>query len=111
MSTIFNVRRLGLRALPRKSVIVAALAVVLALTGAYVGFQLYRKFTTNTVVAYFEQANALYPGDDVAIMGVQVGSVDKIEPDGDKMKVTFHYQSKYKVPANASAVILNPTLV
>ena len=111
MSTIFNVRRLGLRALPRKSVIVAALAVVLALTGAYVGFQLYRKFTTNTVVAYFEQANALYPGDDVAIMGVQVGSVDKIEPDGDKMKVTFHYQSKYKVPANASAFILNPTLV
>lgn len=27
------------------------------------------------------------------------------------MKVTFHYQNKYKVPANASAVILNPTLV
>ena len=27
------------------------------------------------------------------------------------MKVTFHYANKYKVPANASAVILNPTLV
>ena len=44
-------------------------------------------------------------------MGVRVGSVDKIEPAGDKMKVTFHYPNKYKVPANASAVILNPTLV
>ena len=44
-------------------------------------------------------------------MGLRVGSIDKIEPVGDKMKVTFHYLNKYKVPANASAVILNPTLV
>ena len=44
-------------------------------------------------------------------MGVRVGAIDKIEPAGDKMKVTFHYNNKYKVPANASAVILNPSLV
>ena len=44
-------------------------------------------------------------------MGVKVGSIDKIEPAGDKMKVTFHYDNKYKVPANAQAVILNPSLV
>ena len=34
-------------------------------------------------------------------MGIRVGSVDKIEPAGDKMKVTLHYANKYKVPANA----------
>ena len=44
-------------------------------------------------------------------MGVKVGSIDKIEPAGDKMKVTFHYENKYKVPANATASILNPSLV
>ncbi len=44
-------------------------------------------------------------------MGVKVGSIDKIEPAGDKMKVTFHYDNKYKVPANATASILNPSLV
>jgi phospholipid/cholesterol/gamma-HCH transport system substrate-binding protein len=65
----------------------------------------------NTVVAFFPEANALYSGDRVQIMGIRVGSVDKIEPAGDKMKVTFHYANKYKVPADASAVILNPTLV
>ena len=96
---------------PRASVIIGALAVVLALTLAFVGFQLYKKFTNNTVVAYFPAANALYAGDRVEIMGIRVGSVDDIEPAGDKMKVTFHYANKYKVPANASAVILNPTLV
>ncbi len=109
MSTMFNVG--GPRRLRRKSVIVAALAVVLGLTAAYAGWHLYRKLTTNTIVAYFAQANALYPGDEVTIMGVAAGSVDKVEPAGNKMKVTFHYQNKYKVPANASAVILNPTLV
>src|SRR6202008_1650718 len=63
------------------------------------------------VVAYFPAATALYSGDKVQIMGLKVGAIDKIEPAGDKMKVTFHYENKYKVPASASAVILNPTLV
>jgi phospholipid/cholesterol/gamma-HCH transport system substrate-binding protein len=85
--------------------------VVLALVVGYVGWRLYDKLTNNTVVAYFPAANALYAGDKVQIMGVPVGAIDKIEPTGDKMKVTLHYLNKYKVPANASAVILNPTLV
>ena len=50
-------------------------------------------------------------GDKVQIMGVRVGTIDKIEPAGDKMRVTFNYENKYKVPANATASILNPSLV
>jgi phospholipid/cholesterol/gamma-HCH transport system substrate-binding protein len=111
LSTVFDIRNLRLPRMTRASVIIASLVVVLALVAAFVGRDLYRKLTNNTVVAYFPEANALYSGDKVQIMGAQVGSIDKIEPAGDKMKVTFHYQSKYKVPANASAVILNPTLV
>lgn len=38
-------------------------------------------------------------------MGVRVGSIDKIEPAGDKMKITFHYANKYQVPADATASI------
>ena len=91
--------------------VIGVLVVALALLAGYLGLQLYNKLTTNTVVAYFPQANALYAGDKVQIMGVRVGAVDKIEPAGDKMRVTFHYNNKYKVPANASAVIVNPTLV
>jgi len=109
MSTALNAG--GLQKLTRKSIVVTVLAAVVALTAGYAGWQLFLTLTTNTIVAYFAQANALYPGDEVAIMGVQAGAVDKVEPAGDKMKVTLHYQNKYKVPANASAVILNPTLV
>ena len=109
MSILFTVD--GLRHLSRRSIIVTALVAVLVLMLTYGGWQLFRKLTNNTVVAYFEQATSLYPGDDVSIMGVPVGSIDKVEPAGDKMKVTFHIPTKYKVPAEASAVIMNPSLV
>ncbi|MDT5107798.1 MAG: phospholipid/cholesterol/gamma-HCH transport system substrate-binding protein, partial [Mycobacterium sp.] len=111
MSTIFNVRNLKLPALSRASIIVGTIVVILGLIVASVGWHLYKKLTTNTVVAYFPQTLALYPGDKVQIMGVRVGTIDSIEPAGDKMKVTFTYSSKYKVPANVTASILNPSLV
>ena len=111
MSTAFDIRNIRLPKLTRATVIIGSVVVILALVVGYVGWQLYQKLTTNTVVAYFPAANALYAGDKVQIMGLRVGAIDKIEPSGDKMKVTFHYENQYRVPANASAVILNPTLV
>lgn len=111
MSTVFNVRNLGLPKVSRTAVIISTLVVILAVLAAFFGYYGYKRLTTNTVVAYFPEALALYPGDRVQIMGVQVGKIDKIEPAGDKMKVTFNYQNKYKVPANATATILNPSLV
>lgn len=101
----------SLRAQPRRPVVIGVVVLVVAIVAAFAGLQLYRKLTSHTVVAYFTETNALYPGDTVQIMGVRVGSIDKIEPAGNQMKVTFHYASKYKVPAEVSAVILNPTLV
>ena len=111
MSTIFDIRKLQLPRLSRTAVIVGSLVLAVGLIAAVVGAQLYKNLTNNTVVAYFPQTNALYAGDKVVIMGIRVGAIDNIEPVGDKMKVTFHYSNKYKVPANAQAMILNPTLV
>ena len=111
MSTIFDIRTLRLPKVSRNVVIIGSLVVVLTLVGVGFGAQLYRKLTTTTVVAYFSEALALYPGDKVQIMGVRVGSIDKIDPAGDRMRVTLHYSNKYKVPANATASILNPSLV
>jgi phospholipid/cholesterol/gamma-HCH transport system substrate-binding protein len=111
VSTVFDIRNLRLPKLSRTSVIAGSLAAVLLLVAAFAGRELYQKLVNNTVVAYFPEANSLYVGDDVAIMGIPVGAVDKVEPLGDKTRVTFHYAKKYKVPADASAVILNPNLV
>jgi phospholipid/cholesterol/gamma-HCH transport system substrate-binding protein len=111
MSTIFDIRNLRLPKVSGKAMVVGALVAVLAIVAAVAGAQLYKKLTTTTVVAYFSEALALYPGDKVQIMGVRVGSIDKIEPAGDKMRITLHYSNKYKVPAKATASILNPSLV
>jgi phospholipid/cholesterol/gamma-HCH transport system substrate-binding protein len=65
----------------------------------------------NTVIGYFANSNGIFTGDEVRILGVRVGNVDKIEPQPDRVKITFSYDDKYHVPANAEAVILSPSLV
>ncbi|HPX36677.1 MAG TPA: virulence factor Mce family protein [Mycobacterium sp.] len=106
-----SIRNLSLGKVSRTSAVVGALAVILAVVAAIVGYKLYIKATTTTVTAYFADALAVYPGDRVQIMGVKVGNIDSVEPAGDKMKVVLSYDSKYKVPANATASVLNPTVV
>lgn len=111
MTTVFNVRNIKLPKASRAAVIVGALAVVAALVLGYFGVSLYKKMTNTTITAYFPEVLALYPGDKVLIMGVKVGAIDSIETDGDKMKVVFHVNNRYKVPENATASVLNPSLV
>ncbi|MGV0044935.1 MCE family protein [Mycobacterium colombiense] len=64
-----------------------------------------------TVTAYFENSNGIYQGDDVRILGIRVGGIEKIEPQPQRVKITFWVDSKYRVPADAKAVILSPSLV
>jgi phospholipid/cholesterol/gamma-HCH transport system substrate-binding protein len=63
------------------------------------------------VTAYFANSNGIFAGDEVRILGVPVGRIDRIEPQPERSKITFWYDDKYKVPANANAVILSPALV
>ena len=63
------------------------------------------------LTAYFDNTNGIYVGDSVVILGVSVGKIEKIEPQPDRVKVSFWYADKYKAPADAKAVILSPSLV
>ena len=93
----------------RKTRIVLTVAVVVALIG---GVLLMRSSGGRThVVGYFDNANNIFAGDAVVILGVAVGKIDKIEPQPDRVKISFWYDDKYKVPADAKAVILSPNLV
>jgi phospholipid/cholesterol/gamma-HCH transport system substrate-binding protein len=94
-----------------RGVVIAVSAVVVTAVVATGGYTMYQKFTTTRVTAYFANANGIYAGDAVKIMGVDVGKIDSIEPDGDKMKIRFHYNNSYDVPADAKAAILSPSLV
>lgn len=89
-----------------------ALALVLMLgAGLFTAARLPDRNARMTVVAYFETTTGLFAGDHVWIRGVSVGKVEKIEPQPEQAKVTFSIDSKYRVPADAKAVILSPQLV
>jgi len=80
MSTVFNIRNIKTGNISRGALIIGALIVVLVLVAAIVGWNVYKKLTTNTVVAYFPETLALYPGDKVNIMGIKEagGSADRV---------------------------------
>ncbi len=64
-----------------------------------------------TLTASFPRAVSIYEGSDVRIIGVGVGTVDKVEPTGTTVTVTMSYDEDVKVPADAKAVIIAPSVV
>jgi phospholipid/cholesterol/gamma-HCH transport system substrate-binding protein len=63
------------------------------------------------VVAFFDNSNGIYVGDNVIVLGVKVGAIEKIEPQPDGAKISFWVNDKYKVPAQVRAMILSPKLI
>lgn len=88
--------------------IVAALAVVAVAAGAYA---FWPRNDRIRVTGEFTRAVGLFPGSDVRVLGVQVGEVTDVVPRGDKVVVTFEYDRKYSVPADAKAAVVAPSLV
>lgn len=66
---------------------------------------------SRTVTAHFDRAVAVYPGTDLRVMGVQVGEVTTVVPDGNSVRVEMVYDQEYKLPADAKAAVVTPTLV
>lgn len=97
-----NVWRIGIAA-------VLAVTLVAAITGLSRSW--WSSIGRNTYVAYFTNTNGLYAGDDIRILGVTVGTVEKIEPQPGAAKVTFSVESQYPVPADVRAAVLSPSLV
>ena len=89
----------------------AAALVVLLVAGGALAMRSFSQRNQTEVVGYFANSTALFPGDDVRILGVPVGRVSKVEPQPDAVKVSFWFDRKYKVPADAKATILSPMLV
>ncbi|MFI5720281.1 MCE family protein [Nocardia sp. NPDC051750] len=68
-------------------------------------------FAPATVRAIFTTATAIYPGDDVRVSGVKVGTIAGIEPRGATVEMTLHVDRGVDIPADAGAVIVAQSLV
>jgi phospholipid/cholesterol/gamma-HCH transport system substrate-binding protein len=85
---------------------VVVLAVVLVLA-----FYVFSGGSSKKLTADFASGVGVYPGTPVKILGIDVGSVTKVKPNGGSVKITMKYDSKYKIPANAISVLVANSLV
>jgi len=86
-----------------------ALIQVIALIG--LGWFVLRGSDERTVTAHFDRAIAVYKGTDLRVMGVQIGKVTSVVPDGNSVRVEMKYDAQYKLPADGRAAVVTPTLV
>lgn len=92
--------------LKRRVAVVTALALAVTLT-----YVLWPRSESVHVTAYFPRTVGMYPGSDVRVLGVRIGEVEKITPEGDRVRVELAYDEGRKVPADAKAAIINSSVV
>ena len=92
--------------LQRGVALAAALVLLIAL-----GWTILKPVGQFRVTAYFNQAVGLYSGSDVRVLGLPIGTITKVVPQGDRVRVDMTIDDTYKIPADAKAVILAPSLV
>ncbi|MFI7665685.1 MlaD family protein [Nocardia sp. NPDC049526] len=84
-------------------IVVLAAAGYVVLTGADKPMRSY--------CAMMPDAAGLYLGSHVTMLGIPVGSVTRIEPSGDGVRVDFRVESDHPLRGDVSAVTLSDTLV
>ncbi|OLL74165.1 MCE-family protein Mce1D [Pseudonocardia sp. Ae168_Ps1] len=64
------------------------------------------------VTAYFTSAAALFEDNDVRVLGVPVGKIEKITPEGDRVRVDMTItDDDVTLPADVKAAVVSPSLV
>ncbi|MEU2613688.1 MCE family protein [Micromonospora sp. NPDC007271] len=87
-------------------------AATVLLTALAVGAVVWRHETPQRrVVAHFTRAVGVYPGSDVRVLGVRVGEVEKVVPEGRSVRVEMRYDPTLRIPAAAQALIVPPSVV
>lgn len=99
-----------LQSLSRPAVAIGAALLCLVLVGAAAVAAVTRS-GTNTVTVDFDRTVSLYEGSKVRILGVDVGTVEKITPRGQTVRARISWDAEYDVPADAKALIVSPSVV
>jgi virulence factor Mce-like protein len=96
----------------KRQLTVVALVAVIAVLVATGVWQLTRLGSGRHLTAYFTNASALFEDNAVQMKGVAIGTIDKITPEGDKVRVDMTItDSEVQLPAELSAAVVSPSLV
>lgn len=69
------------------------------------------KSPQHALAAVFPSAVGVHPGSDVRVLGVKVGEVTSVQPQGRTVLVQMVYDAELKIPAEAKALIVPPSVV
>ena len=92
--------------LARTAAVAAAAFTAIALVIGLGGCSVLPSHKTK-VVADFSDSAGLFVGNDVGVLGVSVGKITKIEPEGDHVAVTMEVDEDQPIPAGAAAAIVS----
>jgi phospholipid/cholesterol/gamma-HCH transport system substrate-binding protein len=101
----------ALRSSGRGTKAAIAFVVIAAVVAAGALWWTYDRLTTTRITAYFDRSVGIYEGSEVRILGVAVGKVDSVEPQGDQVKVVLNVDRSYDIPADAKAAQITPSIV
>lgn len=90
---------------------ITALAALLAVIALVSALLVTMGGSSKQITAYFSEAIGVYAGSDVDILGVRVGTIDSVQPDGQQVKVTMTVDGNVPVPAKAGAVVVAASVV
>ncbi|WP_436491919.1 MCE family protein [Actinokineospora sp. HUAS TT18] len=97
--------------LQRDTTFAVVLLVVMGLIVAGVLWWVAKPTSGVSVTARFAKAIGLYPGTEVKVLGITVGTVDSVTPRGDHVEVTMTVDDGLPLPRDVSAVAVAPSLV
>lgn len=92
-----------------RAALAAGLVVVLVAGLALVVWP--RSAQQRRLVAHFTRAVGVHAGSDVRVLGVPVGRVVAVTPQGRTVRVEMRYDDRQDIPADALAVIVPPSVV
>ena len=58
------------------------------------------------ITAYFDKGIGLYENGDVTILGVAIGKITVVEPEGTRVRVEMQIPKEYKLPADVNAQVV-----
>jgi virulence factor Mce-like protein len=87
-----------------------AFACIVALVVTAGLWLVFRASTGTTLSAYFGKTVGLYAGSSVRVLGVPVGQVTEVTPQGDAVRVDMRVDD-VPLPAGVGAVVVAPSLV
>lgn len=94
----------------RPTALIGAVVLLLAIGGGTWWYVNSTSGRTN-FTAMFRESVGVYPGSDVRMLGVKVGGVDKVTPQGTQVRVSMHLDRGVAAAADTRAVIISPSLV